>query len=185
MLKLDLEFIHSGAGTFPVELFNSLNSFALVKNSLYSGMATGGAIDYNIFPVPGQPNTVDGKVFFTLLDGNLAICYNTGATACLILSEKYPYRSVLKALETKSIQISNIRMSATTSSQLIEPITVFETKPLTGDGKKITLNPTINPNNINPLLNDFTEKIKITPETGLYFLLSGSMTWSIDFEFIN
>jgi len=185
MENFDIEFLHSGAGTFPVELFNALNSFLYTKNNSYSGLATGGAINYDVAGVPGLPTTVDGKVFFNLFGEGYSICYNTGATACLMVCDKYPYRASLEYLKTRSIKITMLRMTSADPLQLVQKITKFIKRPLTGKDDKIEYTVTIDPNNVNPTLNDFVQDMLITPETGLSFLLQASMRITVFYELVN
>ena len=76
-------------------------------------------------------------------------------------------------------------MTSTDPLQLVQKITKFIKRPLTGKDDKIEYTVTIDPNNVNPTLNDFVQDMLITPETGLTFLLQASLRITVFYEMVN
>jgi hypothetical protein len=187
MELLDLYFKSNNNVKTTVEVFNSYLSIANIKNPIYTNPNT----QFNPYPIWTAPNGVPSArtadVSFTN-GGNMIIARGNGSLLVEIEAIQYPYRAILDALKTRSIVIRKIRMSATTQQQLVENVTRIETEPLTNKYKEKIFNITISPNNVLPLLNDWSEPdgIKIDGRSGFRFELLPNeiLGWNIHFDFL-
>lgn len=186
MEYLDLRLTNSTAlSGVPFELFNPINSFAFVYNPDYTNIYS----DYKPFgtnpsPFSGGINARGNVIFENT--GDLLVIENaaTAGTIARITGISYPYRSMLKQLETQPIQLEFIKM--TTSSdpqQLVTPLTYFERVPLTDKAKKKDISITIDPFNKLPLVNEIKIRERIDYKSGFIYSLLPFESVLLNFAF--
>ena len=189
MELLDLYFKSNNAVNTVIEVFNPLNSFTHALNTSYqsAGLPNMLYYPYPIWETPSGTPQANVKNLSWDKSGNLIYSFNNGTYCGAIECAQYPYRSLLKALETRKIKIEMIRMTSLTQAQLVEDVTRIEYKPLTKVIKENKYSIVISPNNVLPLSNDWEQEIIIDGTSGLKFNLLPNevLNWNIHFNFID
>ncbi len=136
MERLDFTFTNATANKTTIEIFNSFTSYANQINKNARDLRTPNLdlIPFPVYPPPLDVIKLKSNLLFDQY-GTLYILENTnGDVAGSIQCETYPYRALLKALQTYKIIIKRILIVASSNAQQLEaPIIRFETKPLTNE----------------------------------------------------
>ena len=189
MERIDFTFTNVTANKTTIEIFNSFTSLAyqINKNARDLRKPNLSLIPFPVYPPPLDTVKMKGNVIFDQY-GTLYILEDTnGDIAGSIQCETYPYRAVLKALETTKIMIKRILIVTSSNTQQLEaPIIRFETKPLTNEYKEDFYTVTLAPTNVQPLLNEFKKDILIDGKSGLFYVIYPNevVNWTVEFEFI-
>ena len=189
MERIDFTFTNVTADKTTFELFNSFTSWAyqINKDARNNRTANLNLIPFPVYPPPLDTVKLKGNIIFDEY-GTLYVLENTnGNIAVSIQCETYPYRALLKALETTKIMIKRILIVTSSNPlQLEAPIIRFETKPITNDYKEEYFNVTLAPTNVQPLINEFKKDILIDGKSGLFYVIYPNevVKWTIEFEFI-